>query len=284
MTLAQKRAFVRSNPRAQLIVKTDLAKYENTWRKLPHMVSRGAQKNFKNFAEYVGKEYGADGRQFDNEIYFKEVVAKAIVFRFVERMVSSAKATWYSGDYRAQIVTYTVARLVLLIEEQARGAVLNLARIWQKQAVSTALAKQLEQIAKLVADAITTPPVAQMNVGEWCKKEDCWAKVEALTIDLLPELQPDLLARTEANRRHAEAVDQAAEDGVINEVVEVVRLAETGCWKRLAEWTNQYSKIFGKEADLVRSASRRGWIPSDRQAAVLIKVLRRMEDAGFKRS
>jgi hypothetical protein len=45
MTLKQKNLFQRENPRAQLIVKTDLAKYENSWRKLPHIVSRGAQKN-----------------------------------------------------------------------------------------------------------------------------------------------------------------------------------------------------------------------------------------------
>ena len=284
MNLPQRRAFLRENPRGQLIIKTDLAKYENSWRQLPHIVSRHAQKNFKNFAEYIGKEYGMDGRKFDNEIYFKSMVAKAISFKFVERMVSSAKDTWYNGDYRAQIVTYTIAKLQSAVEEQAPGRVLNFMRIWQKQAISAALGKQLEAIAKVVSIAITTPPVAQMNIGEWCKKEDCWLKVNDLSTPLSTEFRAELISKSEAEEAQAEANNRAGEDAVINEVVEVVRLEGIGCWKRLLEWSSKYSPIYAKEADLVRNASRRGWIPSDRQAAVLMKVLRRLEQEGFTRS
>lgn len=35
------------HPRAQVITKTDLAKYAQTFRELPHEVSLGAQKNFR---------------------------------------------------------------------------------------------------------------------------------------------------------------------------------------------------------------------------------------------
>jgi hypothetical protein len=35
------------------------------------------------------------------------------------------------------------------------------------------------------------------------------------------------------------------------------------------------------EADLVRLASRGGWVPSDRQAAALMKTLKRLEQEGF---
>ena len=126
MTIKEKKVFLLEHPRSQLMNKTDLAKFENSWRKLPHIVSRGAQKNFSCFAEYVGKEYGTDGAKFDNEVYFKEVVAKAILFKFVEWMVSEAKKSWYGGDYRAQIVTYTIAKLVSMIDDQAIGATLNL--------------------------------------------------------------------------------------------------------------------------------------------------------------
>jgi hypothetical protein len=284
MTLAQKRAFQRENPRSQLIVKTDLAKYENSWRKLPYIVSRGAQKNFMNFAEYVGKEYGDDGRKFDNDYYFREVVARTILFRFIERMVSQAKNTWYGGDYRAQIVTYTFAKLIELIETEAHGSVLNLKSIWAKQGVSTVLAEQLEMIAKSVSEAITTPPVAQMNVGEWCKKDTCWEKVRVLKMPLLDNLRLELIPNEEFLTDRADGRNQGTQDAVINVVMKVVTLNQTGCWTRLSEWCQRYSPIYGMEADLVRNATRQGWVPSDRQAARLMQVLTRMEEAGFKTS
>jgi hypothetical protein len=282
MTLAQKKTFQREHPRSQLVTKTDLAKFENSWRKLPHIVSRHSQKNFLNFAEYIGKEYGADGRKFDNDVFFREAVARAILFKFIERMVSQAKDTWYSGDYRAQIVTYTMAKLVDMIEQQARGMALNLKGVWTKQAISPALATQLEALARGVSSAITAPPVSQMNVGEWCKKEECWDKVRNLKVTLTNDLRSELISAEEAASDHTDGEAQGTEDVMINSVMEVVRLSESGCWSRLNDWSRKFSPLYGVEADLVRSASRRGWVPSDRQAAKLIKVLRRLEQAGFR--
>jgi hypothetical protein len=284
MTIKDKKGFLLEHPRSQLMNKTDLAKFENSWRKLPHIVSRGAQKNFSCFAEYVGREYGNDGAKFDNEVYFKEVIAKAILFRFVECMVSEAKKSWYGGDYRAQIVTYTIAKLVLMIDDQAIGSALNLNIIWAKQGVSPALSKQMEDIAKAVSAAITTPPVSNMNVGEWCKKDDCWNKVHGISITLSSALQAELLSKSAVKREHDDAAGKAAEVAVINAVVEVINLRQSGCWKRLSDWAHKYCPLFGKEADMVRLASRGDWVPSDKQAAVLMKVLSRLEQEGFRRN
>jgi len=281
MTVRDKRLFQRSHPRAQLISKTDLAKFENSWRKQPHIVSRAAQKNFLGFAEYIDKSYGVNGEKFDNEVYFKEVVAKAIVFRFVESMVSAAKKSWYGGDYRAQIVTYTIAKLVSMIDEKTKGFALNLNLIWTMQSVSAVLSRQLEVIAKSVSTAITTPPVQNMNVGEWCKKEDCWNKVYGLSIDILPELKNELISKIEQYEIHEIAAGETKEKVVINAVMEVVVLAQAGCWQRLSDWAKRFSPLVGKEADLVRLACRGAWVPSDRQAAALMKILKRLTQEGF---
>jgi len=284
MKISEKKIFLRQNPRAQLISKTDLAKFENSWRQLPHVVARAAQKNFIVFAEYIEKNYGSDGSRFDNEVYFKEVISKAIMFRFVENMVSAAKKTWYAGDYRAQIVTYTIAKLVSIIEELPSGLTLKLNQIWERQAISSVLSQQLELIAKFVAIAITTPPVQSMNVGEWCKKEDCWNKVKELSISIISGMEKELCSTREIDLIHKDAAVQAKEDIVINGVVEVVALRKAGCWQRLDGWTKQFSPVFGKEADLLRLASRANWVPTDRQAVVLIKMLKRLEQDGFKTS
>ena len=44
LTPAKKREFLRENPRAQMLSKTDVAKFENSWMGKPHIVSQGAQK------------------------------------------------------------------------------------------------------------------------------------------------------------------------------------------------------------------------------------------------
>jgi hypothetical protein len=43
MTQAQKNKFLQEYPRSQLFTKTDLAKFENVWDVIPHIVSKGAQ-------------------------------------------------------------------------------------------------------------------------------------------------------------------------------------------------------------------------------------------------
>lgn len=283
MKVKEKKEFVQNHPRSQFITKTDLAKFENSWQKLPHLVSCGAQKNFLTFAEYVGKHYDSNGAYFDNEIYFKEIGAKAILFRFVEGMVSGAKKTWYGGDYRAQIVTYTIAKLVSMVDEQAPGQTINLNIIWARQVVPNALAKQLEEVGKRVASAITTTPVQYMNVGEWCKKSECWKKVLELAIPLSRAVSAELQPKGELVRLRADAAVQAREDAAINAIVEVLKLSETECWKRLSEWAQKHRPLFGKDMDLVRNASKGNWVPTDRQAAALMSILVSLEQEGFRR-
>ena len=61
-TPARRRTFLAEHPTRQRFTKTDLAKFENTWGQLPHVVSRGAQ---KNFSDYMIRRGGTrpDGRR-----------------------------------------------------------------------------------------------------------------------------------------------------------------------------------------------------------------------------
>ncbi|MGV6935536.1 AIPR family protein [Paenibacillus sp. CMM36] len=43
--------FEQTYPKSQLFTKTDLAKYINSWDQIPHIVSRGSQKNFLEFTK-----------------------------------------------------------------------------------------------------------------------------------------------------------------------------------------------------------------------------------------
>lgn len=280
LTPAKKREFQRFNPRSQMFVKTDVAKCENSWLCRPHIVSRGAQKNFSDFANYITSKWGEDGRQFNNEGYFREIVARVILFRNIEKLVSSA--SWYqAGLPRAQIVTYTMSKLSSTIKEYSEASTLDFKAIWNMQGLSPELEEFIQEIAGSICSVIITPPVTGMHVGEWSKKEKCWEIVKDLEITVPKKLQRVLISTEEAKSAEAENVIEGIENIKIDALTTVITLG-TNYWKRLVEWAEEHSPIFGKESDLARLASRKGWIPSDRQAAVLIALRNRLMKEGFR--
>jgi hypothetical protein len=194
MSPAEKRRFLQQNPRDQLITKTDLAKYEKAWREIPHIISLGAQKNFRYFAEYIDELWKASDSDF-NEEHFRNIVARAIIWKYTERMVS--RQSWYQGGYRANVVAYTIAKLALLIRTAAKDKVLDFRTIWNQQRISQAMERQLEQIAEAVFNTIVAEDRPVDNVTERCKKKLCWERVECLKIALFPTFNADLVDRTE---------------------------------------------------------------------------------------
>ena len=101
LTAAQRKKFDLENPRNQLFTKTDLAKFLNVWEQRPHEVSLGAQKNFAAFAQRIGQAWSKSPDDL-NEAWYRAAIAKAIVFKSTERLVSAQ--SWYQGGYRANIV------------------------------------------------------------------------------------------------------------------------------------------------------------------------------------
>ena len=173
-TLAEKRRFELEFPRDQFIDKTDLAKFEVTFECRPHVVSRGAQKCFLEYAEKVGKAWEASEAPF-NEQWFRTVVAKAIAFRWTDKMIGGS--AWYQEDrgYKAQVVTYTLAWMVNYLQRQ--GLELDLNLIWQRQELPDRVGEVLRQLAPQVAATVKDAPPQMKNVGEFCKQQACWAVV-----------------------------------------------------------------------------------------------------------
>ncbi|NLB82593.1 MAG: AIPR family protein, partial [Clostridiaceae bacterium] len=182
MSKAARNKFQASNPKPQTFNKTDLAKYRTTWVMNPDIVSKGAQTNFKVFAEYITKEWETSESSF-NEHYFKDSVALKILFKHVESMVTHQ--SWYEKGYRANIVTYTIALFHHLILEQFNGYDLKLYHVWIKQGVPKPIEDALVPLSKIVYNAITDPNRPVENVTQWCKKPKCWESVKDsyLTLD-----------------------------------------------------------------------------------------------------
>jgi hypothetical protein len=183
LTQAQKKQFQLENPKSQLMDKTFLAKCEMSWHQYPQIVSRGAQYAFNKFADVVTKKIEEDTKAI-TEAYFKHAVAKVLLFRDLETLVS--KADWYDGGFRAQIVAYSMALLSRIVTDSNNS--FNFTIIWDKQEVPEDLRTVMRAIAKLVHEDITKPAEGTANIAQWCKKDACWERVKKLSVGVaIPE-------------------------------------------------------------------------------------------------
>lgn len=166
-TPAKMREWEKQNPANQKFTKTDLAKYEQIWAGLPHIVCRGAEKNFVHLAQ----RHEDEDEPLVDLNYFKQVVAKMILFRTALHLVPKD-----SGSLRAQTVAYTLA---WLIEKSGRKIDLN--RIWEKQALPDPLAAAITEVG--VAALAYIKGLAG-NPTEAAKKIECWERFQRTKITL----------------------------------------------------------------------------------------------------
>lgn len=137
LTRTEKEHFLNQNPKSQMFTKTDLAKFYNTYRQLPHQVSAGAQKNFVRFAEWANDEWEKHDTAF-NEMFFRRIVCLNILFKETDSRVRNAN--WYEMGYKAQVVTYTLSYLFYAIQKYYPDKVLNFKNIWNRQNISDGVA------------------------------------------------------------------------------------------------------------------------------------------------
>lgn len=164
-----KRLFLQQFPKAQLITKTDLAKYENCWEDHPRYVHLGAQKNFAQFARRIGADWDKHAEQID-ELWFRRMICRAIMFRTLEKIVSAQP--WYSGGYRANIVAYTLSLLAEVTRSDQH--VVDLDQIWKSQALDFELSERLAKIACIANAELSREDRKVQNVTEWAKRTECW--------------------------------------------------------------------------------------------------------------
>lgn len=279
LTPSEKNRFLQQNPREQLLTKTDLAKYENAWRCLPNVVSFGAQKNFRKFAEWIEQCWNISDTDF-NEEYFRNAVAKAILWKSTERLVS--QQSWYQKGYRANIVAYTVSKLSQIISAREKEKYLNLRNIWNQQRISPALEMQLIVISKAVLEVFVDPARVIENVTEWCKKELCWQKVEQLDISLIPEFSMELVDKDVLIHatRDAKAV-QKIDNGI--EAQSIVISLGSSYWQSLFSWSKE-KKIFSPDDESVIkvAAGIPKKIPTEKQCKWLLNLKVKAEAEGFE--
>lgn len=200
-TPARRRSFREMHPTSQKFNKTDLAKFENAWAQRPWEVSLGAQKNFTAFM-LARQERKQDSVSGDVD-YFHRLVAKAILWRRTEKIVSAQKF----GGYRANIVAYSVAML-----SHATAQRLDLERIWKHQGLDEPLEVALENLSHLVHKHLVEDERPVANVTEWAKREKCWTSLREAGWKPSPEVD-ELLLPVGAVARASAAGGRPAEEG-----------------------------------------------------------------------
>jgi len=270
-TLSEKNKFKLLYPADQRLTKTLVAKYEMAWWQLPQKVSLGAEKNFANFMQLVSDSHAA----LPDERYFKHLVAKAILFEKCDRIVQEEE---YPG-YKANIVAYSVAFL-----SWKTASLLNLDLIWERQEVPPAAEDALRRIVRLVQPHLMSPSREGMNVGEWCKKEQCWTSLQEKSVEL-PDLVECIVRVGEAS---APSQPPRVKDmPVTPEQEEMTQRASAyppEVWFGLAAWGKETGLLSNFERSLTFSVGKaiaRGRRPSPDQAKYAVPALERAMSKGF---
>jgi hypothetical protein len=276
LTTAQQKKFDLEFPKAQLFSKTDLAKFAYSAAGHPHIVSRGAQKNFAEFAKEIGEAWSKSDTKYD-ELWYRRLIAKAIVFRELEAEVP--KQPWYEGGYRANIVTYAMAKV--FHDANGEKQVLDLDTIWRRQAVPDSLQRALLLAAAEAHLVITHPPAGVRNMSEWAKQQACWNGLKGRKLDYGTEFDGCLvlkeIARTsERDQRTKERQIEgiSAQSEVVNRGSEFWRgiLAQGIAVRKL---TPKDQQILGVCASMPRQ------LPSELQSKHAMNVLQRLTEQGL---
>ena len=275
LTLAKQKEFLAKNPRSQMFAKTDLAKFEYSLSMKPQIVSLGAQGNFAAFASEIGQTWEKNEAKF-NELYFKHVIAKALIFRFLDKSIM--KQSWYGG-YKANIVTYSLSKLAQMVSDT--GKYLNLDQIWKDQSLSPALEAQLLTIAEEVNWKIQETPENVTNVTEWCKKESCWLGIKALPVPMRQDLRSELLdAEDVGETRKVAEKTQRIDNGIFSQQYVLNKGAEY--WKQVAAYGIDKKCLSEKEMGILAIACQMpSKVPSDKQSDVLLQVEKKVIAEGY---
>ena len=274
LTQAQKNKFKKQYPQAKSVDKIAIAKAYLSVNELPHLVSKGAQLCFAEFAKRVADLY--DEKRILDENDFKQIISHVILFRCFEKIVSSA--SWYTGGYRAQTVAYSISLLSHILK--MNNMTINWNSIWNGQVVSESLLKELSRFGRAVHEKLINPPAGNPNIGTYSKKEPCWIRIQ--TIPLIPE--KGIVGIKYIDTSPSPGGGGRGPDTGIAAQMRVVELASTGMPKKLLNFYNsQYAPGIRDRDKGVLSSWSLGRIayPSEAQAKIIIQAIKKAEEAGM---
>ena len=281
----ERKTFDNIYPRKQLVTKTDLSIVLNSFEGYPDIVSKGAQKSFQHFSVLIREEWdkqGLENKKF-NDQYFISSMSKVLIFRIFEKLVSSQE--WYEkGGYRRNIVTYSLAKLNMILKQ--KGLELNFEKIWKNQTINEDLEEILLSIGFEAQNHIENPPEGTIkNRTEYAKKKTCWDLFKKTDLDLPDKFDSFTISKSEGLKIRKEGIKLKKMDNEFSSQMQVINYGGS-FWTKVLEFSNQNNLLLKNDWILLRNASS---LPksiskfNDRDWNNLLKLLERARSKGFSK-
>lgn len=250
-TKAERATYEKINPKSQKFTKTDLAKFLNASYMKPYDVSWGAEVNLTKFQVEMEKQWDKDKNVF-NELFYKELIAKAILFKTIEKEIS--KQDWYIQNkaYRAQLVAYTFSKLVYEAQKN-NNSELNYKAIWDKQFVCDYLVEEIGKISKLAFDVLYDVNRQYSNIGEYCKRKECWEILKAKPYTLSEETIESLITKEEKKQENIIAKKEQKLNASVMVEIQIFNLG-SDYWKNVLNKGIEQNILTTKDVDLLNCA------------------------------
>ena len=278
----QLRQYETKYPESQVIKLVDLAKYMEIYNANPSIVSKGKQAIVKTFSEDIKKQWDKSDIEF-NPYYFKRVVALAIIFKAADEIVR--QTDWYKAkrSYKANVVAYTMSVIFHQIRTNYKGNELDFMRIWNKQEIYPELAQQIRVLCTEVYEFITRDDRLRENVTEWCKREECWNRAKQERWSILPSFIKTLISQKEVAAENKEAKETRKINNEVDSLKYILSMGGT-YWENMLEWGKSRGLFTEMEISILKrviNIEHTGWIPSAKQANIIISARERMIGEGM---
>jgi AIPR protein len=152
--------------------KNDIAKYHEAWRGKTSQAALGGEKNFVAFMKAIDDEPNIVPNPLDTR-WYREMIAKVIVFKSIESIISKKEAKSTFTQAWSSISTYILS----LVGEKLSGQI-DLEYIWKNQNISSELRELLWDWAVVVNSEFNRIAPGQ-QFSEVAKRADTWNSVRA---------------------------------------------------------------------------------------------------------
>ena len=277
LTPAQKKKFCEMHPKNQVIKKEKLAKCYNTILMNPHQVCQSSAINFNRFAGVIEKIYD-ENKDSINEDFFRKCVSSVILFDTLDGLIS--RASWYpKGGNKAQIVPYTIAKLMTLIP---KGKDIDWRYIWQKQTLYPELAEELLRLAYCTHNFL----MDQANGGivrTISRTQAVWKNFQDYKYTLGETFLSTLVSIEETKNAERAAKRAHKFDAAIDASVEIFNLGANYWMKVYNDLMKETVLSYGDcsfikgIADYIAKQN----LPSAAQCKRLVKIVNKAEDKGY---
>ncbi len=280
MNQTQREKFKEIHPKHQMITKAKLAKCLNSVYMNPHMVCSSS--NMKSFATIVD-DLWKNSKDKINEFFFKKAIGSVILFDGIDAIVADATGVWYDkGGNKAQIVPYTVAKLMSLIPQDKD---LDWLTIWKQQRLYPALMHQAEIIAQKtnVYIADSKGKIAR----EYARTSETWKNYRD-NPDFAFHLNEEFLNSLVDKKEMEDANKSATKVHKFNSDIDLsVKVFEYGVnyWSRFHHDLESNSLLSPADRDFVGNsvikAVNSGSLLSGPQCKKLLRIIQKAEDLGY---